>query len=180
MGGSLTDKELEEAKAKAPNAKYFIEGGTYKGVSARMASKYFDQVYTMEILERLFIEACATASAEGITNIKHMLGDTLKLLPGVIQEVKDGGVFFLDSHISGFDSGWNGEDRVPLLKELEIILDGDVGESLFILDDVRLWKQQVWDWKHIDDETILRLFLTRGYTIVEYVEMNDRLYILAK
>jgi hypothetical protein len=61
-------------------------------------------------------------------------------------------LFSLYANQSGVDGSWNQKERVPILSELAIMLDSKVGPSVFIINDLRLWKHGVW---------IVYIFLTR-------------------
>ena len=184
MGGSLKFSEILSATESYPvyrSIKNFIETGTYKGETAIMASSNYKTVYTIEISEERYQESKDTARLNNISNVIFYLGDSTYLLKEIIPLVLEGSIFFLDAHISGFDTKWNQQQRVPLLEELNIILSYKIGPSVFILDDVRFWKgnnNQVWDWEHIDSDTIINLFLKHGYKIVSCFEQNDRFYVL--
>ena len=60
MGGSLQYEEILKIFSLYPqykNIRIFVETGTYKGETARMASKHFERVYTLEISQELFQES---------------------------------------------------------------------------------------------------------------------------
>jgi hypothetical protein len=181
MGGSLTFEEILKACKKAKSMsgwnhelKNFIETGTYKGDTTCMAAKSYNQVYTVEIFEPLYQEAKERARREGLDNINFYLGDSLVKLEEIAPLVKEGGVFFIDAHISGHDSSWNHSERVPLIHEIEIILKSLEGPSLFIVDDARLWLNEVWDWSHVTNDRICSLF---GDKISTSFIKNDRFYV---
>lgn len=185
MGGSLTDEEiiklLENPLYK--NIKNFVETGTYKADTTILASKHFNNVFTTEIHQGLYEESKNRVKSMGIKNIMFFLGDSLELLPSIvnmISQTESGSVFFLDAHISGNDSGWNQKICVPLLEELEVILSGPIlKNSVFILDDLRFWKDiKPWDWEHISSQKILDLFKKYNYEVLSSYEENDRFYIL--
>ncbi len=185
MGGSLEYEEILSATKgrKHANIKNFLETGTYFGQSALMAAKHFDNVYTVEIYEPLYNECVERAKKEGVDNIHFFLGDSLDRLPEMVEHVKDGVVCFIDAHISGNDSSWNGKERVPLLQELDIILSYKLGPSLFIVDDIRFFKhheKEAWDWNHIDNIKIVKMFKEKGYKVISFFESNDRLWILTE
>lgn len=183
MGGSLHFQEIQAAVRGRihQNIKNFVETGTYKGDTTLMASKFFEKVFTTEIHEPLYEESKKRAQTEGATNIQFLLGNSVDLLETIVPNVLDGAVFFIDAHISGADSSWNREQRVPLLEELSVILKNKLGPSLFILDDVRFWRGktcEAWDWSHISTDVITDLFVKHGYDILTCYESNDRFFIL--
>lgn len=184
MGGSLKQEELQEIKNRGnpySNIKNFVETGTYKADSTIAAAKIFENVYTIEVYEPLYTSSKLRAENENINNINFYLGDSLEKLKEIIPLVTDGAVFFIDAHISGNDSGWNGQNRVPLIEEIDIILTQDIGPSVFIVDDLRLWKtDKAWDWAHITNEFIVEKFKKKNIKISSYFEKNDRFFIFTK
>lgn len=179
MGGPLTATELDLIKTskKHKNIKYFVETGTYKADTTILAAGLYDHVYTTEIHSGLHADAIDRAKQIGVDNITFLLGDSIQLLPDIVPRVQEGAIFFLDAHISGSDSGWNGTHRVPILEELDIILSHRVGPSVFIIDDLRLWKNEVWDWAHVTNDKIIQIFIKNGHTVATHYEKNDRFYI---
>ena len=139
-----------------------------------MAAKAYEHVYTVEIFEPLYKESKDRALAEGLDNIHFYLGDSLVKLEEIAPLVREGGVFFIDAHISGCDSSWNNSNRVPLIEEIEIILKSLEGPSLFIIDDARLWLNEVWDWSHVTNDKICSLF---GDKISTSFLKNDRFFV---
>lgn len=170
MGGSL---ELHELFEDIPEAlrQVFVETGTYKGETCRMVSPHFGKVFTIEIYEPLYKEAKESFRTYG--NIEAYLGDSLEILPQLYQEYKNGAVFYIDAHVSGGDSSYNPNHPVPLLKEIEIINRQTLGPSLFIMDDLRLWKDGCW--QGISNSNICSQF--RPGQIKCAYEKNDRYWI---
>ena len=179
MGGSLELNELLEIKHFGDNIiTNFVETGTYKAATTIMASTIFPHVFSTEIDANLYKEAVTKCC--DIPNINLLFGDSLDMLKIILPNVTNGCVFFLDAHISGHDSSWNGTDRVPLMQELDIILSHKLSSSIFILDDVRFWKEQeieAWDWGHVDTSSILDKFKSNGYSVVNSYIKNDRFFV---
>ena len=180
MGGGLDIHELMNISyIKTNNIQNFVETGTYKAQTTKMAATLFETVYSTEIDNRLYKDALTTC--KDLKNVNLLYGDSLDLLQIITPNVVDGSVFFLDAHVSGADSSWNGTDRVPLMEEINIILSHKLGPSVFILDDVRFWKNQsqtAWDWEHICVDTILDNFSKNGYEVQDSYISNDRFFII--
>ena len=193
MGGNLTPDEIKECTSheKHKNIKHFVETGTYHADTTLEAAKCFENVYTVEIVENLFRKCVERAGGSApsdmlltntviqVGNISFTYGDSLDMLREVSPQVKDGAVFFIDAHQSGPDTGNNGK-WVPLVEELDIILAAGVGPSVFIFDDVRLWKKKCWDWAHVTNTGILGQFEKAGYKVLKSYEKNDRFYVLTE
>lgn len=95
-----------------------------------------------------------------------------------MDKLEGGSIYFIDAHISGSDSGWNQTDRVPVFEELNVILSYKLKPSIFIIDDLRLWKNNIWDWSHITNEKLLSFFQEKGVNVWTSYEKNDRFFIL--
>lgn len=185
MGGSLEFSEIENIYKLYPeyqNIQVFIETGTYKGETTRLASKYFNKVYTMEIKKELYDESKKIGKEQNCANITYFLGDSVEILKVLIPMVKESSIYFLDAHISGMDSGFNGKQCVPLIEELNIIVKNLEHPSIFIIDDLRFFvnTQKPWDWSHISIETIKKLFEDNKIEILADYSSNDRYIILTK
>ena len=105
--------------------KYFVETGAGGGHTARNAAVMFERVWTIEVdPERM---GWVRKYCEGVENITMVEGDSAQVLPGICEELGDGGtLFYLDAH-------WCGGKRVgpvecPLLSELRCVCQrhGDV------------------------------------------------------
>lgn len=183
MGGALTEEELLHAFTKMTQIgcfpKVFVETGTYKGHTSRMASKYFNTVHTIEIFEPLYNEAKEWGAKDGITNIVYHLGDTMKLLPGIVKNVNEPAFYFIDAHISGSDSSWNGVKTVPLMDELKAVLENTTHSFVVCFDDLRLFNLPP-DWSGIHCQSILDFIKSyKRNPIDNYVE-NDRFFVYVK
>jgi hypothetical protein len=183
MGGSLNEDEFTMMKRKCPGIKNFVETGTYKCDTTFAAAKHYDKVYTTEIVEKLYSDGKKMAEALNILNVDFMLGDSVELLDIIMPKVKEGAVFYLDAHQSGPDTGNNQKQQVPLIEELEKIFSYELGPSVFILDDLRFWKdktQQAWDWEHISTNGIIKMFLKNNKKVDDFYEDNDRFWVITK
>jgi hypothetical protein len=170
--GHLTVEEIKEI-TEEKEFECLIETGTYLADSTIEASKCFDTVYTIEIVDKLYDQA--KERCKDITNIVFHLGDTIKLLPDIINKVYGlNCVWFLDAHQSGPDTSNNGK-WVPLLDELNIILRNFDRSKyhIFIIDDVRLFSAH-WDWSGISVSSIEQQFKNYNINVIYSKLMNDR------
>jgi hypothetical protein len=182
MGGSLTPDEFADLK-NGPYAaiKYFVETGTYKADTTLLVAPLYEHVYSTEIHEGLHDAAIQRVADAGVTNITLLLGDSATLMQEIMPKVREGAVYFLDAHISGADSSWNGQDRVPVMLELDAILEHKIGPSVFIIDDLRFWTtQKAWDWSHVSNRNIVKKFKDRGIKVSSFYENNDRFYVFTE
>ena len=171
---SLTFNELE-AILKDNDISYsndfiFIESGTYKGATIFNVSKHFKTNHTIEINETAYKYCLNLAKTNKITNIKFHLGDTINVLPEIVNKLNkdDFTIFFLDGHVTQNNSGFTGKGKVdvPILEELQIIYNDYKGSGIIIIDDTRLLnlsssKDTAFaDWSNISLENILLSFNT--------------------
>lgn len=171
MGGELLEQEIEMIPKMYK--KIFVESGTYKGDSAYLASRHFNKVITIDICKELYDESFDRLKK--YSNIQCILGDSVDVLKqdDIYQHYKQGGVFFLDGHISGHDSSFSSNHPVPLLNELKILSSKPLGPSVIIVDDVRLWSQG--DWCHVNRKNIMECF--KPVDIKCAYILNDRFWI---
>lgn len=112
----------------------FVEGGTYKGATAKSMSETFRKVYTIEKSEVMFEQAFE--QLKGIPNIELLKGDTRGHLYEILRE-NDNLLFWLDAHWSGGDT-YGAKDECPLLEELASIFEHRKNQ-LILIDDARLF-----------------------------------------
>ncbi|HZK82032.1 MAG TPA: hypothetical protein VFC46_13215 [Humisphaera sp.] len=115
----------------------FIEGGTFRGKTAKWAASHFQQVITIEASQAVYDRLKPEHPLH--PNVKFLFGDTRKLLPSIIGELDAPAIFWLDSHWSAGDTFGAG-DECPVLQELEII-NSSPFEHIILIDDARLFTQ---------------------------------------
>lgn len=162
----------------------FIETGTFNGCTTDIASQIFKRVYTIEISTELYRKA--KEKFAHIEEVHVLLGNSPDILKGLVNEVKEDAIFFLDAHWAG-DLSSRGETDTPLLEELEIISQRK-NKDIIIVDDVSFFDKKSehifnpgsqyfpnggifkWDWRHIQRDSVVKNFKDR-----EIVEVDDRL-----
>lgn len=180
--GHLVKSEIIEIIQDFPDISIFVETGTYLGNSTKEASFVFDKIITIEINEQLYnkaIDFCDDVIKE--KNIIFYLGDTLNLLPNIVNTIKESCescMWFLDAHQSGIDTSNNGI-HVPLLLELDIILSKLYKKvnHIFVIDDVRLFSN-AWDWSDISFQSIHSIFKKYDIPIKKQYIKNDRFILI--
>ena len=169
---SLTFEELDniikENGLQINDNFVFIESGTYKGGTIFPISTKISKNYTIEINETAYKYCVDIAKKKNITNIDFFLGDTIDVLPKIIEKIENDKfcIFFLDGHVTENNSGFTGKGKVdvPLIEELSIIYNNYKGHGIIIIDDTRLLKMNVSsetafaNWSNISLETLLNSF----------------------
>ena len=115
------------------NSSRFIETGTFKGETTKLASKHFKNVTTIEINEDNY--NYSKNRLNNISSIEFLLGDTIKLFPSVIENHNDlKSTFWLDAH--PMDPEKDGD--CPLLVELDILKKHSKrNDHIIIIDDLQ-------------------------------------------
>ena len=158
--------------------KTFIETGTYQAETAVAMSKHFNLVHTIEIDNRLVLNA---KSKYGNLPIVFHNGDSVEVFKELLPSIKEPSVFWLDGHWSaGYDAG-KGPKDCPLLDELELIVTLFNSNTLVIIDDCRLFGTKiVEDWRDITYESIMNIVSPRILTTQWFssnIHPKDRLAI---
>ncbi|MEL4306300.1 hypothetical protein [Methanococcoides sp. LMO-2] len=134
------------------NLDVFVEGGTYKGTTAKKMSDKFSLVYTIEKSDAMF--SLAEGSLKSINNIFLLKGDTRNHLDKILEN-NDNILFWLDAHWSGGDT-YGENDECPLLEELSIIFSHDKNH-IILIDDARLFlappplPHKILNWPSLGD-----------------------------
>lgn len=112
----------------------FVEGGTFKGETAREAARRFPRVITIERSDAMF--AVAREALSACDNVHLLQGDTRTHLPA-IAATNDRILYWLDAHWSGGETYGRG-DECPLLEELRPIFASG-RDCAILVDDARLF-----------------------------------------
>lgn len=133
---SLEDSFLKMIALAFDDAETIIETGTYKGHTTKKMARRFKQVHSIELGKDLYEQA--SKQFEKDKNIILHLGDSAKLLPKIVKQLKTKTVFFLDAHFSLGETAV-GDENTPILAELDIIKKAHLSNSVIIIDDIRMF-----------------------------------------
>jgi len=164
----VPEKEVEFLKKKM-NLDVFVEGGAYKGNTAKNMSKVFNKVYTIE--KSSVMHDIAKKNLKEIDNVTLLKGDTRKHLNSIIN-VNNNILFWLDAHWSGGDTYGKG-DECPLIEELKNIFSFDKNQVILI-DDARCFlappplPHDYKNWPSLGD--ILRV-IPKSWELVVYEDV---------
>lgn len=145
--------------------KILIEGGTYRGVTAKEMAKYFEHVYTIEKSEKMYI--LSQNNLKKCKNVTLRKGDTREYL-NELMDKNDNILLWLDAHWSGGDT-YGEDDECPLIEELKIIFRSNKN-FVILIDDARLFlsppplPHKTHKWPTYDD--IIRVLPQNWRTIV--------------
>lgn len=111
-----------------------VETGTYLGDMVFCLRKRFKAIISIE----LSTELCERAQQrlKDFANISIIQGDSSKVLPRVLDDLKVPALFWLDGHYSAGNTAL-GERETPISTEVEAILNHPVKGHIILIDDAR-------------------------------------------
>lgn len=131
----------------------FIETGTYLGLSAEWASKFFKIVHSIEASEHYFQNA--QIRLKNSKNIYLHYGRSQEVLPKIITKVEGAILFWLDAHWSAGDT-FKDQIECPLLDEIHQINSLNNNNNFIFIDDAHMFlsppplPHNPKDWPTID------------------------------
>ncbi len=143
MSLTLTKNIFDKYKC---NHNIFIETGTYKGGSVELAIQCnFKKIYTIDISTQ-HKTLCESKFQSEIQSkqIELLFGDTIDVLPNIVNNLNDSSLFWLDSHFD-IHADIRGKYDCPILHELDIIQSSKIKSHTIMIDDLRIFKRQT-EW----------------------------------
>jgi hypothetical protein len=126
--------------AEKSSASVFVETGTYKGDMVYAMVPCFREVYTIELDNVLFENACRRLACH--SNVHMMCGDSAEVLGEILQQVQEPVLFWLDAHYSGGPTA-KADTETPIMQELDSVLGhGFADKHVILIDDARCFTGQ--------------------------------------
>lgn len=125
----------------------FVETGTYNGETIDAVIDLVDEVWSIELDERLADRAVKKYSQ--VPKVSILQGDSAELMETVLNKLRARAVFWLDGHYSGPGTA-KADKNTPIVKELTSILNHSVNNHIILIDDARLFIGQ-FDYPSIFD-----------------------------
>lgn len=122
-GDSYVLNEVEEL-IKQYNISTFIETGTNEAKTTIVASGLFENVHTIELNEKFYLN-CKNLLSQ-YENVKIYNGSSEQIMDQILPTINGRIMFFLDAH-------WN--DYCPILDELESIYKNNKKDSIIVIHD---------------------------------------------
>jgi hypothetical protein len=111
-----------------------VETGTYLGDMVAACRNNFRRIFSVEV------DSCLCELArdrfQKFSHISIVDGDSADILPGILDNIKDPCLFWLDGHYSEGSTS-KGELETPIRRELECILSHPVAGHVILIDDAR-------------------------------------------
>tara|TARA_B110000196_G_scaffold299839_1_gene292760 strand:- start:857 stop:1525 length:669 start_codon:yes stop_codon:yes gene_type:complete len=153
----------------------FVEGGTYKGGTAKSMGEKFRKIFTIEKSDIMF--EIAKENLKDTNNITLLKGDTREHLDSIIAN-NENILFWLDAHWSGGDT-YGEKDECPLIEELDIIFKYNKN-YVILIDDARLflapppYPHNFNNWQSLTD---IMKAIPESWELIEF---EDVIYLFPK
>lgn len=116
--------------------KVLVETGTNYGHTVSSAIGTFDTIYSIELDEALW-QSAATRFARH-PQVRLRRGDSALELVGILSELSQPALFWLDAHYSGAGTARGALDS-PIMQELAAISRHPVRDHVLLIDDARMF-----------------------------------------
>ena len=147
--------------SKFPN-KVFVETGSSWGIGIDMAlNAGFKTIYSIEFSKDLF-NHCAKRF-ESRPEVILFWGDSGPLLYDIIKEIDEPITFWLDAHTAENGPEW--PKHSPIMEELEAIKRHPIKTHTILIDDVRLFGTELFDYVILPEITNKILEINPDYEI---------------
>lgn len=147
----------------------FVESGTFKGATTRLALDHFPQVHSIELERTLYLRARRLlAKYQRRCRLHH--GDSAKLIPQLAESIQESAFWYLDAHWFNLSAwakkkvkkvaGAPGDQAFPLWKELQALAKRPY-RDIVVVDDVHCFgdpQNTNPAWRDVSLQTISALF----------------------
>ena len=138
--------------------KNYVETGTGEGATlTHSLNSSFEKAYSVEINSTIYAQAQQKFKPRIATGECSLwFGNSFEKLPEMLREVEGNSLFFLDAHFPGADfhlAAYEDEKdydtRLPLEKEIEVILSSrDITNDVFVIDDLIIFEPEGGPYDH--------------------------------
>jgi hypothetical protein len=148
---------------KYSNGKVFVETGTYKGDTVKLAlNAGFEFIHSIELDPELYDKAFEMFKDED--RVKIWFGDSIDCLKEILRRIDEPATFWLDAHASGKLVGGKSGGS-PVVDELNIIKDHGRNDHTIFIDDKRLFGSAEWTYVKEEDAMDLIKQINPDYNI---------------
>ncbi|CAB4943471.1 MAG: hypothetical protein F2812_16840 [Actinobacteria bacterium] len=114
----------------------FVETGTYRGDTLALVGKLVARAISIELDERL--ADLARKRFSRVPQVEIITGDSAQVLPGVVDDLSNVALFWLDGHFSDGVTAL-GDQVTPIEQELRTVLRPGGVDHIVLIDDERLF-----------------------------------------
>jgi len=116
------------------NCGTLIETGTFMGEMVEAQKNKFRKIISIELAPKLYYKAKKRFYRD--KHVTIVQGDSGKVLPEILPEIKDPAIFWLDGHYSRGETA-KGEKECPIFDELNSIFNNQKMDHVLLIDDAR-------------------------------------------
>ncbi len=141
----------------------FIETGSYVGSGIQMAlDAGYNKVISIELSDK-YHNICKKRYAKN-SKVTLLKGGSAEQLSKVLPNVKNEATFWLDAHFSGGDTAKQ-KGLCPIIAELDAIKNHHINTHTILIDDVRLFGTEEFEFITLDEVIHKLLEINPNYTI---------------
>lgn len=122
--------------ANITQTEVFIESGTFLGNTTAKAARFFKNVHSIELDQKLYIKA--KKRFEYTKNVQIHFGNSSQVLQQILPTIHGKILFWLDGHYSGPGTAFEGT-CTPILNELQAIKEAGITNAIILVDDIRFF-----------------------------------------
>ncbi len=111
-----------------------VETGTYRGDMVETQKRRFKKIISIELGVELFKKAQKRFIND--KNVVLVQGDSGKMLPGILTDINEPAIFWLDGHYSEWVTA-KGDKDCPIFEELDAIFNSKKFNHVLLIDDAR-------------------------------------------
>jgi hypothetical protein len=164
----MKDWKLRQLRSRydASAIRVFVETGTFKGATTKLAQEQFSVVHTIELDPVLHMTASTECAHPSTT---FHLGDTRDLLPKLAQEITEPVLWYLDAHWFKHPGVAGKEKGLPLWDELRVLAARSYADVI-VVDDVHDFgtAKPTPEWLDVTLERIAEIFPGHQAAIITY------------
>ncbi|RYF89078.1 MAG: hypothetical protein EOO03_06885 [Chitinophagaceae bacterium] len=121
---------------KLHNINVLVETGTFMGDMVEAQKNNFKKIISIELSEQLFEKARQRFA--GDARISIVQGDSGRVLHGIMKDLNQPAIFWLDGHYSAGATA-RGDKDCPIFEEVDAIFAGADLPHVLLVDDARLF-----------------------------------------
>ena len=171
---SIKRNDILKVSEKFPEAKIFIETGTFFGDTVDFFKNHFTKLYSIELSEELAEKA--KKRFENNAKISIIQGNSSVELSNILREINQPCIFWLDGHYSSefwigkeFIRTAKGEQNTPIWQELLQIINHKVKNHIILIDDARCFNGR-YDYPRIKK---IKKFISKHLPFYSLEVKND-------
>jgi len=134
---------LQQIKADFGSS-IFVETGTYSGESTKVAAQIFPEIYSVELNQNLYNQACSKFTQQSHVHLyQGHSPEFLRSICPTLHARSSSIVFWLDAHECG--TGHYHDIVTPIVEELRALAECNMNDAIVLIDDMRCFGSTIGD-----------------------------------